>query len=235
MNSNEFDQKFLILTPLKMEQEFLIQGFENLGYKVSNHNINNRIFFYIDTLPYVITMGGHGKVNFAINTFDSVGKLKDKIKILGVFCVGCAGSLNNNIYDGDVVIGVQTVEHDYKSNFIKCPLPKFQASEELLELFKTNISEQGHIHLGIIASGDEDITTKERAKELQNLTQADAVAWEGAGGAKACHFLNLPFLEIRGVTDSCNFTQDFDFKSKLKTAMYNCAKILKLIDIHTKK
>lgn len=226
MNLNEIDQKFLILTPLKMEQELLIQGFESLGHTVSNKNINNRTFFNIDSLPYVITIGGHGKVNFAINTFDSIGKLKDKIKIRGVFCVGCAGSLNNNIYDGDVVIGEQTIEHDYKSTFLKNPLPRFQASEQLLKLFKTNITDQRHTHFGIIASGDEDITTKERAKELQSLTKADAVAWEGAGGAKACRFLNLPFLEIRGITDSCNFTADFDFKSKLKIAMYNCTKIL---------
>jgi nucleoside phosphorylase len=56
----------------------------------------------------------------------------------------------------------------------------------------------------MIASGDEDIVTIERAAELHTQTGAVAVAWEGAGVARACLFSQIPYLEIRGITDTAD-------------------------------
>ena len=56
-------------------------------------------------------------------------------------------------------------------------------------------------------------------------TGAIAVAWEGAGAARACEFSNVPFLEVRGMSDSANESPEAFF-GNIPTAMRNVAQIL---------
>jgi adenosylhomocysteine nucleosidase len=79
------------------------------------------------------------------------------------------------------------------------------------------------VHYGIVASGDEDIITTDRATALREATGAIAVAWEGAGGARASLFNALPFLELRGVTDTANHEAPADFHKNLRSVMANLA------------
>ena len=60
-------------------------------------------------------------------------------------------------------------------------------------------------------------------RTLHQSTNALAVAWEGAGGARAARFSNVPFVEIRGVTDTADHDAPSDFKKNLETAMRNVA------------
>jgi adenosylhomocysteine nucleosidase len=62
-----------------------------------------------------------------------------------------------------------------------------------------------------------------RKNELRAKTGAIAVAWEGAGAARACTFSNLPFAEIRGITDSANQNTRNDFFKNLRLVMSNLA------------
>ncbi len=57
-------------------------------------------------------------------------------------------------------------------------------------------------------------------------TGALAMAWEGAGGARACQFSAMPFVEIRGVTDGANSRAAGDFRAHLATAMRNVATLI---------
>ena len=43
-----------------------------------------------------------------------------------VICAGAAGSLDPNFSIGDVVVGTETVEHDYRLLFATRPLPRFR-------------------------------------------------------------------------------------------------------------
>ena len=54
-------------------------------------------------------------------------------------------------------------------------------------------------------------------------TGALAVAWEGAGGARACHFSGIPFLEIRGITDSADSDAASDFRATLEGTSFHYA------------
>ena len=65
-----------------------------------------------------------------------------------------------------------------------------------------------------------------RQEELRRRTDALAVAWEGAGGARACQFSAVPFVEIRGVTDGANSSAAADFAANLETAMRNVATLI---------
>ena len=83
-------------------------------------------------------------------------------------------------------------------------------------------------HFGPIASGDGDVIDAVRRQEIQHLTGALVVAWESAGGACACRFSGLPFVEIRRVTDSANSTASADFARHLHRALSNVAIVIML-------
>jgi adenosylhomocysteine nucleosidase len=109
-------------------------------------------------------------------------------------------------------------------------LPRFRSGKVLLETFKKLpvVSQACQVHFGPIASGDEDVIDAARRQEIQQLTGALVVAWEGAGGARACQFSGLPFVEIRGVTDSANSTASADFARNLHRALCNVATVIML-------
>ncbi len=82
------------------------------------------------------------------------------------------------------------------------------------------------MHFGDVASGDEDIVSVDRARALRAATGAVAVAWEGAGGARACVFSQTPYLEMRGVTDQATVDAPAAFRQNLALAMRNIATVL---------
>jgi len=69
------------------------------------------------------------------------------------------------------------------------PLPRHDAESKQLERFmRAAVSDElrsFQVHIGPIASGDEDIVDSVRAIEVRTATEALCVAWEGSGGARA--------------------------------------------------
>ena len=77
-----------------------------------------------------------------------------------------------------------------------------------------------------MAGGDEDVIEVTRGAELRELHNALAVAWEGIGGARASAFSNVPYLEMRGATDTANHEAPVVFYVNLKIVMKNIAYLL---------
>lgn len=99
-----------------------------------------------------------------------------------------------------------------------------QASNVLQQLSKTGFNFS--THFASIASGDEDIVTVARGEQLAQLTDCIAVAWEGAGGARACLFNKKRFIEIRAVTDTADHNAALDFQVNLLSAMANLTQLV---------
>lgn len=76
-------------------------------------------------------------------------------------------------------------------------------------------------------AGDEDVVNDDRRVDCQRRTGALVVAWEGAGGARACAFTGVPFLEVRAVADQANEHGPRDFALNLAGAMRNLAVVLR--------
>ena len=129
---------------------------------------------------------------------------------------------------GDVVVATTTVEHDYNNKFNERALPKFDGALAAISELKSvpQSANAFSVHFGPIASGDEDVVETERKRMLHESIGALAVAWEGAGGAKACVFSSLPFVEIRGVTDTADHNAASDFEDNLGVAMSNLATLI---------
>ena len=90
------------------------------------------------------------------------------------------------------------------------------------------------MHFAPIASGDEGIADTEQANRIRDLTSAFAVAWEGAGGAKACAFAGVPFLEVRGISDMADSGAMEAFTQNLPMAMNNVAQVVARLHLRTK-
>ena len=145
-----------------------------------------------------------------------------------VICAGAAGAIAPEMKVGDLIVATTTVEHDFNNKFSVKPKPQFHGDAKSIEQINSlKIPDADFkIHFGIMAGGDEDVIEIERGKELRKLYNAIAVAWEGVGGARACGFSNVPYLELRGATDTANHEAPVVFYINLKIVMENIAHLL---------
>lgn len=228
----------LIICPLKKELTYLLEGFSKVPWKFHAQSADRLVFFqgiFPQASKVTLAVGGHGKAQFGIQTQYLISHYQDVSK---VFCVGAAGAFVESLNIGDLVVAEKTIEHDYKEQFNPSRrLPEFNGDSELLvkalQVSQT-ISTNYQVHFGPIASGDEDIIDEERASELSEKTKAIAVAWEGSGGARASKFNQIPFLEIRAITDHARgFAVAENFKRNLQVCMHNAADFIRNIIMST--
>lgn len=208
------------------EQEALLSAFRHRGYRLKSIQTGILKGTAITSLDMIVAVGGHGKAQFALQAQHLIENLSGVERL---FCVGGAGSLVDTLEFGDIVVGTTTVEYDYKLRFVSEPLPGYAPDVNLLEEFQ-EIPGQGNaafnIHLGPVASGDEDVVDAKRRREIRILTDALCVAWEGSGGARAAQFNGLPFLEIRGITDNADSNAGSSFHQNLARVIPNISDLL---------
>ena len=220
----------LVITPISEEYEALTTSLTKLGHssveitagRLSARAFDNRI---------ILAQGGLGKAQFGVQTQHLIDNL-DGIRV--VVCAGTCGRLDGTLSVGDVVVGTQTVEHDFNRGMalIKLPLPTFEGDAGLIEGLR-DVAEQGSLpyklRFGGIASGDEGVASERRVRELIESTGAIVVAWEGAGGARAAQLSGLPFLEIRGISDSAGENAFEEFWANIPIAIRSVAAVVREI------
>lgn len=216
----------LILTPLYSETKYLIQSLMQLGLEVTPHRVQNLNVFFIPQWQAWVTSAAKGKQPFADKAEFWLKNLPSQDNIKGIICVGSAGSLSPDVKPYDVVIAESILEHDAKLDGVENKIPEFFCRYDLIQKAKNLGWPKGSIHLGKMASGDEDIVDSLRAQQIAKLTAALAVAWEGAGVAKIAAQSHIDFLEIRAITDTADIKTYEDFKVNLKPAMQSLAQVL---------
>jgi adenosylhomocysteine nucleosidase len=216
--------KTLILTPTQKEFDFFLQSCNRFGLKIESAGVGRLPVTRLPALDVTLARGGTGKAEFAVHTQHLLDCCADWNLVI---CAGGAGGLADQVSIGDVVVATATLEHDYSNKFSQRPLPVFEGNEDAITIFRRALllPRPFKIHFGPVASGDEDIIEAERRNQLRQSTSALAVAWEGAGGARACAFSNVPFIEIRGITDAANHDAPADYDNNLELAMRNVAEV----------
>jgi adenosylhomocysteine nucleosidase len=217
--------KTLVVTPLQKELDAFVASCTRLGLRLEHSTIGWLSAVWLPELNITLARGGTGKTQFAVQTQHL---LDMRLNWDLVICSGAAGSLIDDVSIGDVVVATTTVEHDYNNRFSDRPLPRFEgASSAIAGLGRAaSACTLFRVHFGPIASGDEDVVDPERRSALYQKTRALAVAWEGAGGARACAFSCVPFVEIRAVTDAADHSAPAEFEKNLKAAMNNVAVLI---------
>ncbi|WP_314393025.1 5'-methylthioadenosine/adenosylhomocysteine nucleosidase [Leptotrichia shahii] len=181
----------------------------------------------------VFVQSGIGKVNAAI----TATLLIEKFEVNKVIFSGVAGSLDEKLKIGDVVIGRDIVQHDvdatafgYKMGQI--PQMKewaFESDKELIE--KTgNISDfDHHIFYGRILTGDQFVSKKDLKIQLGKDFEALCVDMESGAVAQVCTRLGVKFLIIRSISDSITDESGMEYETFVKLAAKNSTKILENI------
>lgn len=215
----------LIVCPLKKELSELVHFFKSKGEPLETYELGKLSLYYLPDKDIFLGRGGLGKTQMAIVVHHYLHHLKN---IDLVVCAGCGGALSGQLDIGDIVVGEKIIEHDFKSSRTNFNPPEFLVNPKWLQSFSRIEIPSSRILCGAIASGDEDIASRERAAEVVKLTGALVVAWEGAGAARAAEFFNIDFIEVRSIVDVCENINSQDFAHRFTKSMSSLANFISL-------
>ena len=181
----------------------------------------------------IVVKCGVGKVNAAV----CAEILCECFKVDYLINTGAAGSLNNKIDIGDVVLCTEAVQHDmdcrgFGAQLGKIPFMKtseFAADERLRTLAKavcqkvcTDIS----VFEGRIATGDQFICDREKKKFITQNFDCLCCEMEGAAIAQTAFLNGVPFLIIRAISDKADDSAEMDYPAFERMAAWHSIKIL---------
>lgn len=196
------------------------------------------LYFFVGTISnkkVILVEAGVGKVNAARVT----QILIDSFKPNAIINVGSAGTANDKLNIGDIVIGKTLVQHDFDITAFDHPKgyisnigKNVNSDENLLKLFEQTINKiinrNFEIKVGTIATGDIFCTEEWMKNKIRTKFEADAIEMEGAAIAQVCKLDNVPFIVIRSISDSPNGNNNITFDEFLVNASKRCAEIIKL-------
>ena len=217
-----------------MEEE--MQEIKNIMTDIVEEKIYELIFIKgrINDKNIVLVEAGIGKVNAARVT----QILIDKFNIEAIINVGSAGSTNDELDIGDIVIGKKIVQHDfditafghpkgYISNVGQYVESDVQLIKKMEQTINNLNTQEFKIKIGTIASGDIFCTELQMKNKIRTKFNADAIEMEGAAIAQVCKLDNIPFIVIRSISDKPNGNNEITFDKFLEKASKRCAIIIK--------
>ena len=158
----------------------------------------------------VVQKCGIGKVNAALGAQRMINEFHPDV----IISSGCAGGNGDELSISDVVVSSEVAYHDvYCGAAIDTTtvygqvqgLPaRFPADPWLVEKARQlNVGAMKiTIHVGLIATGDWFVDTKEKMREIiGHYPDAKAVDMESAAIAHTCYVNNVPFISFRVVSD----------------------------------
>lgn len=180
----------------------------------------------------VMVISGIGKVNAAV----CAQILADDYHVTHLINVGVAGGVKENIQPMDVVVAKALLQHDMDVTAFglkRGEIPRFESSlfqsdEKLtaLALEGSRKNEDYTTHEGIIVSGDQFISSKEKIQDLLETFDAAACEMEGAAIAQAADLNHIPFTVIRAISDNANTGASMDYEKFKDLAVENTVSIL---------
>ena len=217
-----------------MEEE--LEAVEKILEDIEEKEIRKTIFKIgkIGKCKCIVVHCGVGKVNSAMAT----QKLIDNFEIDYIMNVGVAGCINDDLYIGDVVIGLYTVQHDFDitafrhskgyipgvGDNVKCDC---NLNVRLQNSIK-NIEEKNYkVKLGVVATGDIFCTDVAMKDKIRSKFNADVVDMECGAIAQVAYLNELPFAVIRSISDSPNGKNERTFEENLPFACKRFANVLK--------
>ena len=182
----------------------------------------------------IVVKCGIGKVNAARTT----QILIDNFKISKVINIGAAGGINPELKIQDIVIGEKIVQYDFDTtgagDYEKGEIQgigKFIRSDyELIKICKIvlekRVDNSINVVIGTIATADIFCSDPEKAKEVREEFGAECVEMEGAAIAQVCFLDKIPFLVIRGISDTPNGHNEMDYYTYCHIAAKHAAEFL---------
>lgn len=187
----------------------------------------------IETKECVLVQSGVGKVNASRTTQVMI----DNFELEFIINVGVAGSINDSLNIGDVVIGKHVVQHDFditafghSKGYISGIGDNIKCNQEIIikfdEMMKNITDRDYKIKLGVVATGDVFCTDIDMKNKIRSNFDADVVDMECAAIAQVAYLNDIPFAVIRSVSDTPNGENELDYEQNLELASKRCANIL---------
>jgi adenosylhomocysteine nucleosidase len=184
--------------------------------------------------PVALVRCGIGKVNAAICAQTLIHCFGAE-KIINT---GVAGSLDNEIDIGDIVVSTDAVQHDmdvtrlgYKRGDIPGnELSVFPADEKLRKNAMESaaaITPEIHVFEGRVASGDQFIADSARKQAIVDDFGAMCCEMEGAAIAQVCAQNKVPFVIIRAISDKADDSGHMDYRVFVEAAAKHSAAIVR--------
>lgn len=182
-------------------------------------------------VPVLLAKCGVGKVNAAALTQVLVSQGAKSCVFTGV-----AGATDEELSVGDVVIGSSAVQHDvdvtalgYAAGQVPGSTATWQSDAELVALATAvarSVATRGNtdgapafrVKVGTVATGDQFISSPDRAAALRNVFGAACAEMEGAACAQVCAAWGVPFVIVRCISDNANHSANVDFRSFTRLA-----------------
>ena len=213
-----------ILGAMDIEVDGLIKAATDIKKKVISG-----ITFYeckIHGKQVVIAKCGIGKVNSAMSCEAMILAFNPSL----IINTGVAGSLSKNLKIGDIVVSSDVCQHDFDTSPVGDPiglLPginmvKIPADNKAIEDFLKVSKKLGlNAESGLVASGDQFISSKEQKDFIVNNFSAIACEMEGGSIGQVCCQNGTPFLVLRALSDSADEGAVEDYPTFAKKAAEN--------------
>ena len=177
---------------------------------------------------------GIGKVNAARTT----QILIDKFDVDKIINIGAAGGVNPDLKIQDIVIGERLVQYDFDvsssgdyekgeiqgvGKYIKSDYELINVCRRVLE---KRIEKDVNVIIGTIATADIFCSDPEDARKAREEFEADCVEMEGASVAQVCYLDKVPFLVIRGISDTPDGENEMEYYTYCHIAAKRAADLL---------
>lgn len=184
--------------------------------------------------PVVMVKCGMGKVNAGI----CANTLINDFNCAKVINTGAAGSLDNQINIGDVVVSVDAVQHDFDVSaigFKRGEIPftglyAFPADESMRKAAIAAVEEAApevSVFEGRVCSGDQFIFANEQKERITSNFGGMCSEMEGGAIAQACYLNDTPFVIIRAISDKADGSQAVEFDTFKAGAGARSAKVVR--------
>jgi adenosylhomocysteine nucleosidase len=207
-----------------------------VGRYVQAKGGRNFIMGHFRGVPVVCVLCGIGKVAAAITTT----LLIVHFGVSHIVFTGVAGSGDQFVDVGDVVIGSELIHHDMDCQpmFNRFQVPGhptgiYDCDEDLSHILYNSVGQffmndlrkavsvedreifnigYPNIFCGLIATGDQFIACEEKMAQLKTeLPDVQAVEMEGAAIGQVCYEFSIPFAIMRTISDKANETSSTDY------------------------
>ena len=188
----------------------------------------------LDGKAVVVVQCGMGKVNAGI----CAHTLINDFEVTRVINTGVAGSLDNAIDIGDIVVSTDAVQHDYDVSpigFARGEIPytglyAFPADEALRAIAvraAKEVAPEIKVFEGRVCSGDQFIASREQKETIIENFGGKCCEMEGGAIAQACYLNGTPFVIIRAISDKADASEEVSFQEFEASAAMRCAAIVR--------
>lgn len=187
----------------------------------------------------VVVQCGVGKVNAAA----CVQILCDCFDVTHVINTGVAGSMDNRIDIGDIVVSEDAIYHDfdvtplgYKPGEVPgVGTVSFPADKYLHDCAVKAVQEAApdiHVFSGRVVSGDQFIAGNDKKQAIHDLVGGMCTEMEGTAIAQVAYLNKVPFVIIRAISDKADNSGSEDYPSFEKKAARHCAAVVEYMLKH---